>query len=150
MWKVHAHRREIGQRWVWRGGWGTREWIVDGARPRRFPMLAHRPFNKFRVRKPDAGGPRRAAESRGSGRTSADAGGPRRALRRHGGVYGRRRWLSRVPTTLLTVGSSVQSRSIFRTALMTVEWSLPPNRLPISGKLIFVSLRARYIATMRG
>ncbi len=55
-------------------------------------------------------------------------------FRRHGeNAQGCRRWLSSVPTTLRTVGSSPQRRSILRTALMTVEWSLPPNRLPISG-----------------
>jgi len=37
------------------------------------------------------------------------------------GAYGCRRRPSMVPTTLRTVGSSVHSRSIFRTALITVE-----------------------------
>lgn len=47
--------------------------------------------------------------------------------------HGWRRWLSIVFTTLRRAVSSPQRRSIFLTALMTVEWSLPPNRLPISG-----------------
>ena len=44
-----------------------------------------------------------------------------------------RRWLSIVLTMLRCAGSVATRRSIFLTALITVEWSRPEKRLPISG-----------------
>jgi hypothetical protein len=76
------------------------------------------------------GNPRAAhIASPSTGISTAPGGVSRDELRTHqspgspwrGPRQGFRRWDSIVPTTLRTVGSSPQRRSIFRTALMTVE-----------------------------
>src|SRR4029079_6108700 len=53
-------------------------------------------------------------------------------------------------TRLYTALASEMSRVIFAFAWRTVEWSRPPNSLPIFGSDASVSSRERYIATWRG
>ena len=53
-------------------------------------------------------------------------------------------------TRLYTALSSEIIRVIFAFAWRTVEWSRPPNSLPIFGSDASVSSRERYIATWRG
>src|SRR5713226_7769741 len=47
-------------------------------------------------------------------------------------------------------GSRLRKVSIFRTEWMTVEWCLPPNALPISGREASVRALVRYMAIWRG
>jgi len=78
------------------------------------------------------------ARTRGRGRLRGGPGGKGRQSHR-------KDW-TKLLISLSNSGSRLRMVSIFRTEWMTVEWCLPPNPLPISGREALVRALVRYIA----